>query len=524
MSSSSRSCYSGNPLVNVLCCGLLPKDRLVFGRAGGEGSLAVLLGSSTGRDGIGGVSVLASAAFTDDPEAEAAKRPNVQVGDPFEEKRLIEATLELLDKHLVLGIQDLGGAGITCATSETASRGGVGMDVNVDAVPLREPGLAPFEVMTSESQERMLAIVAPGVLDAVHGGLRALGSPRDRHWQGHRVGAAAGPARVGRGGPGRRPGGEPARRRAHLRPPHAAPCVSGRASPPMTRQGCLAPASSKELVEDLLAMLVDPSWAFRQYDHQLFRNTVVAPGADAAVLRLSAPGVRAPSGAAARGDRASTDGNSRWCALDPRAGTRLVVAESALNVACAGARPVALVNCLNFGNPEHPAVMWQLSEAIDGMAEACEALGIPVVGGNVSLYNESMGTDIDPTPVVGTLGLIDKLGAADPHPLVPRRQPGAPVGPSGPGATSLAGSRWAAERRGHSGGILPPLDLALHPRLLGLVAALVQERLVDGIHDVSDGGLGVALAEMAVKSGTGCRVSGISGHEELFGEGPPGCS
>ena len=160
-------CYSGNPLVNVLCCGLLPKDRLVFGRAGGEGSLAVLLGSSTGRDGIGGVSVLASAAFTDDPEAEAAKRPNVQVGDPFEEKRLIEATLELLDKHLVLGIQDLGGAGITCATSETASRGGVGMDVNVDAVPLREPGLAPFEVMTSESQERMLAIVTPGVLDAV---------------------------------------------------------------------------------------------------------------------------------------------------------------------------------------------------------------------------------------------------------------------------------------------------------------------------------------------------------------------
>ena len=266
-------------------------------------------------------------------------------------------------------------------------------------------------------------------------------------------------------------------------------------------------------------MLADPSWAFRQYDHQLFRNTVVAPGADAAVLRLSAPGVRAPAGAAARAIALSTDGNSRWCALDPRAGTRLVVAESALNVACAGARPVALVNCLNFGNPEHPAVMWQLSEAIDGMAEACAALGIPVVGGNVSLYNESMGTDIDPTPVVGTLGLIDRLERRDPHPLVQRREPGGLLS-EGPGATSLAGSRWAAERRGHSGGALPPLDLALHSRLLALVAALVQERLVDGIHDVSDGGLGVALAEMAVKSGTGCRVSGISGHGELFGEGP----
>jgi phosphoribosylformylglycinamidine synthase len=509
-------CYSGNPLVNVLCCGLLPKDRLVFGRAGGEGSLAVLLGSSTGRDGIGGVSVLASAAFTDDPEAEAAKRPNVQVGDPFEEKRLIEATLELLDKHLVLGIQDLGGAGITCATSETASRGGVGMDVDVDAVPLREPGLAPFEVMTSESQERMLAIVAPGVLDAV---MEVCGRWEVRATVIGRV-TGSGRLRVLRGWDGEVLADVPA---ASL---HEDAPIYDR---PMQRPASLdevaaddparlpGPASSKELVEDLLAMLADPSWAFRQYDHQLFRNTVVAPGADAAVLRLSAPGVRAPSGAADRAIALSTDGNSRWCALDPRAGTRLVVAESALNVACAGAVPVAVVDCLNFGNPEHPEVMWQLSEAIDGMAEACSALGIPVVGGNVSLYNESMGTDIDPTPVVGTLGLIDRLEAAVPTPSFSE---GSRVLLLGPSATSLAGSRWAAERRGHSGGVLPPLDLALHSRLLALVAALVQERLVDGIHDVSDGGLGVALAEMAVKSGTGCRVSGISGHGELFGEGP----
>jgi phosphoribosylformylglycinamidine synthase len=280
------------------------------------------------------------------------------------------------------------------------------------------------------------------------------------------------------------------------------------------------PTSPSELANDLARLLADPSWAFRQYDHQLFLNTVVAPGADAAVLRLSAPGVRPSGGADVRGMALSTDGSPRWCALDPRAGTRLVVAESALNVACAGARPVALVNCLNFGNPEHPEVMWQLSEAIDGMAEACTALGIPVVGGNVSLYNESNGTDIDPTPVVGMLGLIDRLRPGVPTPAF---VPGSRVvllGPNGSGAVSLAGSRWAAERRGHLGGHLAALDLALHARLLALVAGLVDERLVDGVHDISDGGLGVALAEMMVKSGTGCRLGGIAGYAELFGEGP----
>jgi phosphoribosylformylglycinamidine synthase subunit PurL len=512
-------CYAGNPLVNVLCVGLLPKDRLVLGRAGGEGNLAVLLGSTTGRDGIGGVSVLASAAFTDDAEAEAAKRPNVQVGDPFEEKRLIEATLELLDSHLVLGIQDLGGAGITCATSETASRGGVGMDVNVDSVPLREPGLEPFEVMTSESQERMLAIVTPDDLAAV---LEVCGRWEVRATVVGKV-TGSGRLRILRGWQGEVLADVPAASlhedapvydRPMRRPPNWDELAAD--DPAMLPP----PVSSKEVAEDLLSMLVDPSWAFRQYDHQLFRNTVVAPGADAAVLRLSAPGARPPAGAATRGMALSTDGNARWCALDPRAGARLVVAESALNVACAGARPVALVNCLNFGNPEHPVVMWQLSETIDGMAEACEALGIPVVGGNVSLYNESMGTDIDPTPVVGTLGLIDKLEAGVPVPAFVEGSRVLLLGPSGHGAVSLAGSRWARERRDHAGGTLPHLDLGLHLRLLGLVAGLVEDRLVDGVHDVSDGGLGVALAEMAVKSGTGCRISGAADHKDLFGEGP----
>ena len=513
------SCYAGNPLVNVLCCGLLPKDRLVFGRAGGEGNLAVLLGSTTGRDGIGGVSVLASAAFTDDVEAEAAKRPNVQVGDPYEEKRLIEATLELLDKHLVFGIQDLGGAGLTCATSETASRGGVGMDVDVDAVPLREPGMEPFEIMTSESQERMLAIVVPADLDAV--------TEVCRRWEVRAtvVGkvTTTGRLRILKGWDGDVLADVPAASLHEDAPNYDRPMrrpawLDERLADDPARLP--PPTSPSELANDLARLLADPSWAFRQYDHQLFLNTVVAPGADAAVLRLSAPGVRPSGGADVRGMALSTDGSPRWCALDPRAGTRLVVAESALNVACAGARPVALVNCLNFGNPEHPEVMWQLSEAIDGMAEACTALGIPVVGGNVSLYNESNGTDIDPTPVVGMLGLIDRLRPGVPTPAF---VPGSRVvllGPNGSGAVSLAGSRWAAERRGHLGGHLAALDLALHARLLALVAGLVDERLVDGVHDISDGGLGVALAEMMVKSGTGCRLGGIAGYAELFGEGP----
>ncbi len=511
-------CYAGNPLVNVLCVGLLPVGRLVLGRAAGEGNLAVLLGSPTGRDGIGGVSVLASAAFTEDAEAEAAKRPNVQVGDPFEEKRLIEATLELLDRHLVVGIQDLGGAGLACATSETASRGGVGMDVDVRAVPLREAGLEPFEVMTSESQERMLAIVAPDDLGAVY--------EVCRRWEVRAtvVGRVTGTGRlrVLDGWDGEVLADVPAASLHEDAPvyhrPLARPAWAGtRAADDPAR---LPAPSGERLASDLLALLADPSWAYRQYDHQLFLNTVVAPGADAAVLRLSAPGARPPAGAPPRGFALSTDGNPRWCALDPRAGTRLVVAESVLNLACAGARAVALVNCLNFGNPEHPEVMWQLSEAIDGMAEACLALGVPVVGGNVSLYNESRGTDIDPTPVVGTVGLIDHL-----RPGVPtaRLVDGGDIlllGPDGEGAVSLAGSRWAVERAGHLGGALAAVDFGLHAAVVALVASLVDERLVEGVHDVSDGGLALALAEMAVASGTGFVARAGGGHVGLFGEGP----
>ena len=437
--------YQGNPLVNVFCLGVLPVERLVLGRASGVGNLAVLLGSTTGRDGIGGVSVLASAGFSDD-EADAAKRPSVQVGDPFEEKRLIEACLALLDAGLVVGIQDLGGAGLTCATSETASRGGVGMDVDVSEVPRREAGMEPFEVMTSESQERMLAIVEPEHLDEVLSICRALGGARRRRSaDGHRRPGGCGSSTARRRGAGRRAGGGAARGRA-------AATTGPLAGPPAGRRAWPTPPTPPwrpraDAGADLLDLLADTSWVWSQYDHQLFLNTVEGPGGDAAVLRLKHPLTGADTG---RGLALTTDGNHRWCALDPRRGTALVVAEAVVNLACVGARPLAVVNCLNFGNPEHPEVMWQLSEAIDGMAEACRALRLPVVGGNVSLYNESRGPDIDPTPVVGVLGLVDRLG---------RRRPGVGLvdgdraggagppsrtrcrGPRGPGGTATGAAR-----------------------------------------------------------------------------------
>ena len=528
-------CYAQNPLVNVLCMGVLPIDRLVLGQASGPGNLAVLLGSSTGRDGIGGVSVLASAGFGGDGGGnDAAKRPNVQVGDPYEEKRLIEACLELLDAKLVVGIQDLGGAGLVCATSETAARGGVGMDVDVSAVHRREPEMAAFEVMTSESQERMLAIVTPDDLPRVE--------EVCRRWEvrtavvGHVTEPPPGQPgrlRILDGFDGAVLGDVPAAALSDEAPLYHRPMEQ-----PGDHEATAAddpgqlPAPT-DCGSDVCTMLSDPSWVFRQYDHQLFLNTVDGPGGDAAVLRLSAPGLPRSE----RGLALTTDSNPTWCAIDPRAGTAATVAEGALNVACAGARPMAVVNCLNFGNPEHPEVMWQLSQAVDGMSEACVALGLPVIGGNVSLYNESDGTDIDPTPVIGTLGLIDRLAAPPPGVTLVEGASlvllDASVGASTGWRTppSLAGSRWAVECRGHRRGTLPVLDLRGHRGLVELVTELVGEdmatsevdpagRMVAGIHDVSAGGLGVALAELAVRSGIGLRVAGIADHHELFTEAP----
>ncbi|HYX45013.1 MAG TPA: AIR synthase-related protein, partial [Acidimicrobiales bacterium] len=490
-------------------------------------NLAVLLGSTTGRDGIGGVSVLASAGFDGDEAAAAAesdsKRPSVQVGDPFEEKRLIEACLALYDAGLVVGIQDLGGAGLTCATSETASRGGAGIDVDLTAVPLRQAGMTPAEVMTSESQERMLAIVTPHDLDAVLDVCRrweVRATVVGRVTEGDRLRILAGPGPAGPGGaaaeeavaeviadvPAASLADDGPRYRRPLRVPED--FERRRADDP-----CALPAPD-DCGPALLAMLADTSWVWSQYDHQLFLNTVEPPGGDAAVLRLKAPGLPPSRRAVA----VTTDSNSRWCGLDPRRGTALVVAEAVLNVACVGARPLAVVNCLNFGNPEHPEVMWQLSEAVDGLSEACRALEVPVVGGNVSLYNESGGRDIEPTPVIGLLGAVDRLE---------RRPPGVGllaggellvIGPIG--GDGLAGSRWAWTAHAHVGGELPVLDAAVHLATAALVRDLVDAGLLAGVHDVADGGLALAVAEMVVRSGVGAHLPGIEGHAALFSEAP----
>jgi len=502
------SCFAENPLVNVMCLGLMRTDDLLLARATGEGNLAVLLGSSTGRDGIGGVSVLASAGFSEEG-GDDAKRPSVQVGDPFEEKRLIEACLELYSHGLVTGIQDLGGAGLSCATSETASRGGMGMDVDLAAVPLREAGMVAAEIMTSESQERMLAIVEPDDLDSV---LAVCAKWEIRASVVGRV-TAGGALRILAAG-GEVLADVPAASLHEDAPNYNRPlAVPADADTRRPDDPSSLPAAA-DCGADLLAMIADTRWVWSQYDHQLFLNTVQGPGGDAAVLRLKAPGLP-PS------DRAlalTADSNSRWCSLDPRAGTALVVAEAALNVSCAGARPVAIVNNLNFGNPEHPEVMWQLSEAIDGLSQACIALGVPVVGGNVSLYNESGGRDIDPTPVIGMVGLIDRLDRRPP--LVGLVEGGVLVLVGDFGEPVLAGSRWADVVHGHRGGVLPALDYPRHLAVCALMRRLVAAGLLLGAHDVADGGVGLALAEMAVRSGVGFEVTGIAGHADLFAEGP----
>jgi phosphoribosylformylglycinamidine synthase len=403
----------------------------------------------------------------------------------------------------------------------------MGMDVYVDVVPRRAPGMAPFEVMTSESQERMLAIVTPAdraeveevcarweVRATVIGTVTAA-SPDT-------PGDTAGRLRI-LDDAGTVLADVPAASLSDDAPlydrPRAAPAdLERRRADDPTRDlaNALAGAGAAGVDrcnEDVLALLADASWVYRQYDHQLFLNTVVGPGEDAAVLRLSAPGLPVSDRALA----ISTDSNPRWCALDPRQGTAMTVAESALNVACTGARPVALVNCLNFGDPGRPEVMWQLSECIDGMAEACGALRLPVIGGNVSLYNASGGADIDPTPVVAVLGLIDRL---DRRPPGMGLVAGSTLVVLGDGDGALGGSRWAVERHDRRGGVLPVLDLDAHARLLDLVAAVVNDDLLSSVHDVSGGGLAVALTEAAVSSGIGCTVRGVDGPAALFSESP----
>jgi len=519
-------CYQTNPLVNVLCVGALPVERLVLGIASGTGNLAVLLGSATGRDGIGGVSVLASAGFEGEDGAaslDESKRPATQVGDPYEEKRLIEACLALLDEKLVVGIQDLGGGGLACGTSELAARGRVGMDVDVDAIPRREPGMEPWEVMTSESQERMLAIVTPESLPMVielcgrwEVAATVIGQVTEPDYD--EAGEPVGMLRLHAGGAV--VGEVPAASLADEAPLYERPLVE-----PANRaaRAAIDPSASVEeidIADALLSLLLDPIPVYRQYDHQLFLNTVIGPGADAALLRLAGPGLPASS----RGMSLSTDSNPRWGSLDPRAATAATVAEGVANLACTGAVPEAVVNCLNFGNPEHPEVMWQLSESIDGMADACRALGLPVIGGNVSLYNESGGSDIDPTAVIGTLGLVEHLVERPPSVGWSEGETVLLLGADDAGL--LGGSQLAVDYLNNRDGRLFDLDLAEFATTAALVAGMVAEHaagrpgLLGSVHDVGSGGMAVALAEMAIAGDVGATVSTGVSTAGLFSERP----
>ena len=484
-------CYAGNPLVNALTVGVAPADRLLRGRAEHPGDLAVLLGARTGRDGIGGASVLASAGFA---AGEEAKRPNVQVGDPFQEKLLIEACLELVEAGLLAGLQDLGAAGISCATSEVAARAGMGMEVDLDAVPLREPSMEAWEVLISESQERMLALVDPARLDDLLAVCR-------------RWGVAA--SVIGRMVPANGDGGGrltvrfrgelvtdvPARSLADdgpvYRRPLRAPAPPGPATPvPLDAD----PAAA------VLALAADPTcaskrWVYEQYDRYVGRGTVAGPGSDAAVVRI--PGSR-------RALALATDGNGAYARLDPAAGAALAVAEAARNVACTGARPVAVTNCLNFASPERPEVMGDFAAAVAGLAAACRALGTPVTGGNVSFYNESDGRPVHPTPVVGVLGLLDDAAAAIPSGF-PRA--GLDVYLLGETRADLGGSAWQRLAAGRLEGRPPSLDLDAEAALQRLLVELAARRLLACAHDCSDGGLAVALVEAVLASGVGATVT-----------------
>jgi phosphoribosylformylglycinamidine synthase len=497
--------HSTNPCVNVMCVGFAKADELVTAQSltPHVGSYMVLYGAATGRDGIGGVSVLASATLEDGAEA---SRPSVQIGDPFAEKLLIEASLELIREGLLEGLQDLGGAGITCAVSESAARAKMGAEVDLDVVPLREADMEPFEILTSESQERMLAIVHPSKLEAVQAlctrwGLQTavIATLVEGGTLTIRLGGAI-VAEV------------PARSLADDGPeydrPREAPSVADATDPALTPfDGAL-----DEALKELLASpaIASKRWVWRQYDRLVQGNTVAGPDSDGAVIRV--PGTL-------KGVVVSSDGKGRYGRLDPKLGAMHAVAEAARNVAVTGATPLAITNCLNFGNPERPEVMWQFAESIRGMRDACEALGTPVTGGNVSFYNESGDSAIDPTPVIGMLGLLPDYRLRVPLGF-PR--PGLAIYLLGETFAELGGSEFAdTVLGGEVSGMPPTLDLAKERALLDLLAAAAADARLASAHDCGDGGLAVALAEASIAGGHGFAVmvpTDLPPHVALFSE------
>jgi phosphoribosylformylglycinamidine synthase subunit PurL len=516
--------YQGNPLVNVMAIGLLEEKMLILAEAPGPGNYVVLFGSTTGRDGIGGASVLASATFQDqDP----SKRPAVQVGDPFAEKLLIEASLELIRRQLVVGIQDLGAGGICCATSESADKAGTGILLDLDAIPRREPGMAPWEVMISESQERMLATCLPenypdvrevcerwgipialvgrvttdGDIAIIEGGIGPDGLPNRGAKEIARMPAKA---LTSEAIVHYRLGTPPARRRQA-----PAPGV------PLTAHDGL-PERGMDPAAVLAALLGSPNlssrrWVYEQYDSSVQSNTVEWPGHGAAVLRVK--GTK-------KALVATTDGNQTVSAIDPHLGAQLSVAEATRNVSITGARPLGITNCLNYGNPERPEAFWQLQEAVRGMGEACRVLGLPVTGGNVSLYNEDPSGAIAPTPEIGVVGLLEDILLLVRPPFTTEGDAVLLIGQSTPG---MAGSAYAALAGISSEDSPPGIDMEREAALQTFIREAIGRGLVASAQDVSGGGLAVALAECCMWSGMGANLRlGISGSPaiELFGESP----
>jgi len=496
--------YAGNPLVNVLCLGIARIDEIVKGAARGAGNPVFYVGAKTGRDGIHGAT-MASAEFD---EKSAEKRPAVQVGDPFMEKLLMEACLEVLTTGAVVGIQDMGAAGLSCATSEMGSRGGCGMSIDVMHVPQRETGMVPYEIMLSESQERMLLVVEKGRerevedvfekwdLHAVQVGEVTEGSRLKIHERGKLVADIPNRALTDEAPVYRRPMEEPRWQAAVQR----------------LDAGTLAPVAPGEVFDRLIASptIASKRWAYNQYDHTVGTNTIAQPGLSASVVRVKDT---------ARGLAISVDGNGRFCHLNPYRGAMLAVAESSRNVACAGGEAIGGTNNLNFGNPERPEIMWQLGEAVRGIGDACRALGIPITGGNVSLYNETEGRAIYPTPVLGVVGLLDDASKVSTRMF---KRAGAAVVLLGDNLGEIGGSEYLAVVHGQVCGAPPALDLGREASLQKLIVRAIREELVESAHDCSEGGLAVTLAECAFDSGGIGVTADIAGagdvNATLFGE------
>jgi phosphoribosylformylglycinamidine synthase len=509
-----ESCYSGNPLVNAFALGLVRKNEIFYARAAGEGNPVIYVGAKTGRDGIHGAT-MASEEFS---EASEAKRPNVQVGDPFLEKLLLEACLEAMLTGAIVGIQDMGAAGLTCSTCEMGGRGGVGIEIELDRVPQRETGMTPYEIMLSESQERMLLVAQKGRehevfrvfekwgLDAVEVGSVTTDNKLRVLEHGKVVAEIPNSALTDEAPVYKRP-------LARWEPPVP------REMPEHIKFG---PAS--ELTATLQQLLASPNicgkrWVWQQYDHMVQTNTVEGPGAgDGGVIRIKG---------SQRGLAMALDGNGRWCYLDPRLGAMHAVAEAARKVACSGATPVGATNCLNFGNPEKPHIMWQFSQTIDGLRKACEELEIPITGGNVSFYNETLGEGIYPTPVLGVVGILDDVHkAAKMHFAAPGRTivllRAGETGDITDAETEFGSSEYAKEVLGTVWGYPPELDLEKEAGLQKAVLEMIQHGLVDSTHDCADGGIAVALAEKAFPKSVGARVNlasgGLFAEFALFGE------